>query len=331
MIQEREELKRKIRLIDYQIYQLAGGKEEKINISQSNFNPMIPHSVQPSFMHGQSFHSQYYYEQFGQMKPQYFKSNPPQGMMGMGMQTQFQINPMPSMPSCIQPQYYHSQFNPMISHGNPLYQDQFNPMTKNKIQPVLSVWKESTKFSTNILINYSKNKASSIHLENNFYLKIKIFTIKVNENKLVSAFIYNYNFPKKISIKICDLKNHIGNIMIIESELDLSFIDSIIDIDRNYILFGIWLIDINLCQIIFTFNTSESQFFKKYFKLLNGNILIYSSDNNYSGEYKFVNYQLVKIKQNFIEESDIIIENKNNDKEIITYSNNMLKIWEKSN
>ena len=179
MIQEREELKRKIRLIDYQIYQLAGGKEEKINISQSNFNPMIPHSVQPSFMNGHSFLSQYYYDQFGQMKPQYFQSNPPQGMMEMAMQTQFQINPMPSMPSCIQPQYYHSQFNPMISHGNPLYQDQFNPMTKNKIQPVLSVWKESTKFSTNILINYSKNKASLIHLENNFYLKIKIFTIKV--------------------------------------------------------------------------------------------------------------------------------------------------------
>ena len=123
--------------------------------------------------------------------------------------------------------------------------------------------------------------------------------------------------------------------MIIESESDFSYIDSIIDIDGNYILFGIWLIDINLYQIVFEFNNfninyvKEERYFKKYFKLLNGNILIFSIDKNFSGEYKFVNNQLVKIKENFIEESDIIIENK--DKEIITYSNNILKIWEKSN
>ena len=73
----------------------------------------------------------------------------------------------------------------------------------------------------------------------------------------------------------------------------------------------------------------ESNFLKKYFKLLNGNILIYSEDNKVSGEYKFENSQLVKIRENFIENADIIIEK--NDKEIITYSNNLLKLWEKAN
>ena len=122
--------------------------------------------------------------------------------------------------------------------------------------------------------------------------------------------------------------------MVIELRRDLNFIDSIIDIDGNYILFGIWLIDINSCQIIFKFNIFEriyidAQYFKKYFKLLNGNILIFSIDKDFSGEYKFENNQLVKIGENIIEDSDIIIENK--DKEIITYSNNLLKIWEKIN
>ena len=181
-------------LLNDQIYQLAGGYEE-IYKSQSQLNPMMPHSIQSSFMHGQSFQHQYFYEQFGQMKP-YSQQNPFQ--QRMGMQTQFQINPM--MSQGMQYQHYHGQFNQMMPQGmnphfyqgmmNPFYHNQFNPM--NKAQKNIQiphnyvgklVWKESTKFSTNILINYSKNKASSIHLDNNFYLKNKVFTIKVNENK----------------------------------------------------------------------------------------------------------------------------------------------------
>jgi hypothetical protein len=336
LVQEREELKKKIQLLNDLIYQLNGGHEE-IYKSQSQFNPMMPHSIQPSFM-------------YVQMNP-YFQQNPFQQMMGM--QTQYQFNPM--MSQGMQYQYYHEYFNPMtlsmnpyFHQGmmNPFYQNQFNPMTiaQRNIQIPQNidyfdgelVWKESTKFSTNILINYSNNKVSSINLDNNVYCKIKVFTIKANENRLVSAYINKYTSPKKIiSIKICDLENHIGNIMIIESERDFSYIDSIIEIDGKYILFGIWLIDINLYQIVFKFSNfnrnyvEEDKYFKKYFKLLNGNILIYSIDKNFSGEYKFEKNQLVKINENFIEESDIIIENK--DKEIITYSNNMLKIWEKSN
>jgi hypothetical protein len=63
--------------------------------------------------------------------------------------------------------------------------------------------------------------------------------------------------------------------------------------------------------------------------LLNGNILIYAKDNNDSGEYKFENNRLIKIRENFIEDANIIIEK--NEKEIITYSNNLLKLWEKAN
>ena len=336
LVQEREELKKKIQLLNNLIYQLNGGHEE-IYKSQSQFNPMMPHSIQPSFM-------------YVQMNP-YFQQNPFQQMMGM--QTQYQFNPM--MSQGMQYQYYHEYFNPMtlsmnpyFHQGmmNPFYQNQFNPMTiaQRNIQIPQNidyfdgelVWKESTKFSTNILINYSNNKVSSINLDNNVYCNIKVFTIKANENRLVSAYINKYTSPKKIiSIKICDLENHIGNIMIIESGRDFSYIDSIIEIDGKYILFGIWLIDINLYQIVFKFSNfnrnyvEEDKYFKKYFKLLNGNILIYSIDKNFSGEYKFEKNQLVKINENFIEESDIIIENKY--KEIITYSNNMLKIWEKSN
>ena len=335
LIQEREELKRKIQLINDQLYQLAGGHEEKTYRSHCQFNPMIPHSIQPiqpmqpTIVKGQRL--QYYYDRFGQ-PISYLPPNPAQQMMGM--QGNFQINPMyppgqliPMMPQGVNPHiyqgmehpFYHSQINPMMSKAQ-----------RNITQFYINedfLWKESTKFSTNILINYSKNKISSIDLGKN-YLNIKIFTIKVNENKLVSAFIYKYTSPTIISIKICDLKTHIGSIMVMESRIDLNFIDSIIDIDGNYILFGIWLIDINSCQIVFKFNIFERKY-KKYFKLLNGNILIYSIDNNFSGEYKIERNQLVKIKENFIEESDIIIENK--DKEIITFSNNKLKIWEKSN
>jgi hypothetical protein len=47
LIQEREELKRKIQLLNDQLYQLAGGHEEKSYKSQYQFNPMIPHSMQP--------------------------------------------------------------------------------------------------------------------------------------------------------------------------------------------------------------------------------------------------------------------------------------------
>ena len=296
LIQEREELKKKIRVLNEQIYKL-GGKEEEI------INPMMPNSMQPTFMDGQRLQHQYYYDQF---------------------------NPMLPLP--MNPQIYQGM-------GYPFYHDQFNPLAKAQKIQIYSVfdgeliWTESTKFSTNLLTNYSKNSISSIDLDKN-YLNIKVITIKANENKLVSAFIYKYSYPKKISIKICDLKNHIGNIMVIELRRDLNFIDSIIDIDGNYILFGIWLIDINSCQIIFKFNIFEriyidAQYFKKYFKLLNGNILIFSIDKNFSGEYKFENNQLVKIGENIIEDSDIIIENK--DKEIITYSNNLLKIWEKIN
>ena len=342
MIQEREELKRKIQLINDQLYQLAGGHEEKTYKSQCQFNPMIPHSIQPiqpmqpKIINGQRL--QYYYDRFGQLIS-YLPPNPVQPMMGMPVQSQ--INPMyppgqfiPKMPQGVNPLIYQSM-------EHPFYHSQINPMMtksqRNITQLIINedlLWKESTKFSTNILINYSKNKISSIDL-GKIYFNIKIFTIKANENKLVSAFIYKYTSPTIISIKICDLKNHIGSIMVIETRIDLNFIDSIIDIDGNYILFGIWLIDINSCQIVFRFNIFEriygigDQYFKKFFKLLNGNILIYSIDNNFSGEYKFETNQLVKIKENFIEESDIIIENK--DKEIITYSNNMLKIWEKSN
>ena len=169
---------------------------------------------------------------------------------------------------------------------------------------------------------------------NEVYLNTKIYTIMAYENKLVSAFIYNNVSPAIITIKICDLKNHIGNIMVIESRRNLSFIDSIININRNYILFGVWLINIDSYEIVFKFNFYgniyyyESNFLKKYFKLLNGNILIYSEDNKVSGEYKFENSQLVKIRENFIENEDIIIEK---NKEIITYSNNLLKLWEKAN
>ncbi len=63
--------------------------------------------------------------------------------------------------------------------------------------------------------------------------------------------------------------------------------------------------------------------------MLNGNILIYAKDNNDSGEYKFENNRLIKIRENFIEDANIIIEK--NEKEIITYSNNLLKLWEKVN
>ena len=79
-------------------------------------------------------------------------------------------------------------------------------------------------------------------------------TYKVNENKLVSAFIYKNASPTIISIKICDLKNHIGSIMVIESRSDLSFIDLIITINGNYILFGVWLINFDSYQIVFKFN-----------------------------------------------------------------------------
>ena len=95
------------------------------------------------------------------------------------------------------------------------------------------------------------------------------------------------------------------------------------------------LINIDSYQIVFKFNffgniyDNYSHVLKKYFKLLNGNILIYYKDNNESGEYKFENNQLVKIGKNFIEDADIIIEK--NDKEIITYSYNLTKLWEKAN
>ena len=168
------------------------------------------------------------------------------------------------------------------------------------------------------------------------YLNTKIYAIKANENKLVTAFIYKNVFPAIISIKIYDLKNHIGKILVIKSRRNLSFIDSIININGSYILFGVWLINIDApYEIVFKLNffgniyDNESHLLKKYFKLLNGNILIYAQDNNDSGEYKFENNRLVKIKENFIEDANIIIEK--NEKEIITYSNNLLKLWEKTN
>ena len=43
MIQEREELKNRIKFLNEQIYQLGGGQEEIIKKSQSQFNPMMPY------------------------------------------------------------------------------------------------------------------------------------------------------------------------------------------------------------------------------------------------------------------------------------------------
>ena len=347
MIQEREELKNKIKLLNETIYQLGGGQEEIIKKSQNQFNPMMSHGMKPRFLQGQNIQQtfqqpqQYYLSQFGQMKHHYFLPNP---LQGMGEQTPYQMNPTQQS---FQHQYYHGPFNPTLFWMRPQFyrqhrptDGQYNPFFEKCIEDQLILdgelsWKESTKFSTNILINYSKNK-TQINLDK-VYLYTKIYTINVNGNKLVSAFIYKKTlpYPTIISIKICDLKNHIGSIMVIESRRDLSFIDSIININESYILFGVWLINIDSYQIVFKFiffgniYDNYSHVLKKYFKLLNGNILIYYKDNNESGEYKFENNQLVKIGKNFIEDADIIIEK--NDKEIITYSYNLTKLWEKAN
>ena len=363
MIKEREELKNKIKLLDEQIYQLDGGHEEKFNYFQK-----MPHNMQLTF---QGIQQQYYHNRFGQIK--YFQPNP-QGMMGMQthyqinksmnpmmyqmkqmnainpMNPMYQMNPVnpinPTQPGFQYKYDYHGSFNPTLFWENPqFYQQhqpwhgQYNPNHEEHIQNLLKLdgdlsWKESTKFSTNILINYSRNTIK-INLDED-YLNTKIYAIKANENKLVTAFIYKNVSPTIISIKICDLKNHIGKILVIESRRNLNFIDSIININGSYILFGVWFINIDArYEIVFKLNffgniyDKESHFLKKCLKLLNGNILIYAKDNNDSGEYKFENNRLIKIRENFIEDANIIIEK--NEKEIITYSNNLLKLWEKVN
>ena len=242
------------------------------------------------------------------------------------------MNPMFSMNPGFHYKYdYHGTFNPTLFWENPQFyrqkspmMGQYNPSHEERIKNLLNLdgdlsWKESTKFSTNTLINYSRNRIK-INLDKD-YLNTKIYAIKANENKLVTAFIYKNVFPTIISIKIYDLKNHIGKILVIKSRRNLSFIDSIININGSYILFGVWLINIDApYEIVFKLNffgniyDNESHLLKKYFKLLNGNILIYAQDNNDSGEYKFENNRLVKIKENFIEDANIIIEK--NEKEL---------------
>ena len=54
MIQEREELKNKIKLLNETIYQLGGGQEEIIKKSQNQFNPMMSHGMKPRFLQVQN-------------------------------------------------------------------------------------------------------------------------------------------------------------------------------------------------------------------------------------------------------------------------------------
>ena len=149
--------------------------------------------------------------------------------------------------------------------------------------------------------NFSLYKLSDI---TKFYTKCylsddKYNIIKINENKLVSAFIYipllnknNYESTPLISIKFYDLKKHINIILLFGYKClgneGLCLLNSMLMLNDNILLFGIWLIDVNTYQIIYEIDIKPFSFCRcDALKLSNGNILFITNFEK-SGEFFYI-------------------------------------------